>query len=128
VGLNYRPGDNITNEELAVALSTQLLNDRLLISGSVGVSNTPAAISSNRGNQMIGDFLAEYLITEDGKLRLKVFSESADYNILQTYRTGTTQGLGLTFQEDFDNFADFICRLRNLARKSGEKVTCEDLY
>jgi hypothetical protein len=128
VGLNYRPGDNITNEELAVALSTQLLNDRLLISGSVGVSNTPAAVSSNRGNQMIGDFLAEYLITEDGKLRLKVFSESADYNILQTYRTGTTQGLGLTFQEDFDNFADFICRLRNLARKSGEKVTCEDLY
>lgn len=128
VGLNYRPGDNITNEELAVALSTQLLNDRLLISGSVGVSNSPAAVSSNRGNQMIGDFLAEYLITEDGKLRLKVFSESADYNILQTYRTGTTQGLGLTFQEDFDNFADFICRLRNLTKKSGEKVSCDDLY
>lgn len=128
VGLNYRPGDNITNEELAVALSTQLLNDRLLISGSVGVSNTPAAVSSNRGNQMIGDFLAEYLITEDGKLRLKVFSESADYNILQTYRTGTTQGVGITFQEDFDNFADFICRLRNLTKRNDEKVTCEDLY
>jgi hypothetical protein len=128
VGLNYRPGDNITNEELAVALSTQLLNNRLLISGSVGVSNSPSAVSSNRGNQMIGDFLVEYLFTEDGKIRLKVFSESADYNILQTYRTGTTQGLGLTFQEDFDNFADFVCRLRNLSRKKGEKVSCDDLY
>lgn len=128
VGVNYRPGDNITNEELAVALSTQLLNDRLLLSGSFGVSNTPANISAETNNQVIGDFLAEYLITEEGKLRLKVFSESADYNILQSYRTGTQQGAGVSYQEDFDNFSDLACRLRNLMRKKGEKVNCDDLY
>lgn len=128
VGVNYRPGDNITNEELAVALSTQLLNDRLLLSGSFGVSNTPANISAETNNQVIGDFMAEYLITEDGKLRLKVFSESADYNILQTYRTGTIQGAGVSFQEDFDSFSELACRLRNLLRGKDEKVSCEDLY
>lgn len=128
VGVNYRPGDNITNEELAVALSTQLLNDRLLLSGSFGVSNTPENISAETNNQVIGDFLAEYLITEEGKLRLKVFSESADYNILQSYRTGTVQGAGISYQEDFDNFSDLACKLRNLLRRKDEKVDCSDLY
>lgn len=128
VGVNYRPGDNITSEELAVALSTQLLNDRLLLSGSFGVSNNPANISTETNNQVIGDFMAEYLITEDGKLRLKVFSESSDYNIIQTYRTGTVQGAGVAYQEDFDSFGEFACRLRNLLRKKGEKVECDDLY
>lgn len=127
VGVNYRPGDNITNEELAVALSTQLLNNRLLLSGSFGVSNTPQNIAETN-NQVIGDFLAEYLITEEGKLRLKVFSESADYNILQSYRTGTVQGAGISYQEDFDTFSDLACKLRNLLRKKGAKVDCNDLY
>lgn len=127
IGVNYRPGDNITNEELAVALSTQLLNNRLLLSGSFGVSNNPANVSAETNNQVIGDFMAEYLITEEGKLRLKVFSESADYNILQTYRTGSVQGAGVSYQEDFDNFSELACRIRNLLRKKGEKVTCDDL-
>lgn len=127
VGVNYRPGDNITNEELAVALSTQLLNDRLLLSGSFGVSNSPTNVSAETNNQVIGDFMAEYLITEEGKLRLKVFSESADYNILQTYRTGSIQGAGVSYQEDFDTFSELACRIRNLLRKKDEKVTCDDL-
>ncbi|MGM0649754.1 MAG: translocation/assembly module TamB domain-containing protein, partial [Bacteroidota bacterium] len=37
IGVNYSPGDEITSQELEVALSTQLLNDRVLINGNVGV-------------------------------------------------------------------------------------------
>ncbi|GAI24311.1 unnamed protein product, partial [marine sediment metagenome] len=41
IGFNYRPGDEITSNEMEVALSTQLLNDRVTINGNVDV----------RGNQ-----------------------------------------------------------------------------
>ncbi|MGB0423734.1 MAG: translocation/assembly module TamB domain-containing protein, partial [Flavobacteriales bacterium] len=46
IGVNYRPGDDISNEELAVALSTQLFNDRLRVSGNFGVAYSTAAQQS----------------------------------------------------------------------------------
>ena len=36
VGVNYTPGSTLSNEELDLALSTQLLNDKLSIDGNVG--------------------------------------------------------------------------------------------
>ncbi|MCG8476535.1 MAG: translocation/assembly module TamB, partial [Cytophagales bacterium] len=36
IGVNYRPGDEITEDQVEVALSTQLLNDRVSINGNVG--------------------------------------------------------------------------------------------
>ena len=35
IGVNYRPGDQITSDEVEVALSTQLLDERIIISGNV---------------------------------------------------------------------------------------------
>jgi hypothetical protein len=54
VGVNYRPGDAITNEELEVALSTSILNDRVTIDGNVGVANGAQGQGSQNTSNLVG--------------------------------------------------------------------------
>jgi len=112
LGVNYRPGDNITQDELEVAVSTQLFDERLLLSTNVGVQY--GTRSQQSANSLVGDFQLEYLMTNDGKLRLKVFSMSNDRNLNLTDQALTTQGVGLAFRREADRF----WRLFRIGRKS----------
>jgi hypothetical protein len=111
LGVNYRPGDNITQDELEVAVSTQLFDERLLLSTNVGVQY--GTRSAQSANSLVGDFQLEYLMTDDGKLRLKVFSVSNDRNLNLTDQALTTQGVGLAFRREADRF----WRLFRIGRK-----------
>ena len=106
VGFVYRLGDQISNEELAVALSTQLFNERLTLSGNFGVSNGNQ--SNQNPNSLIGDFSIEYSLTKDGRLRLKAFNESNDYDLLNSNQAASKQGVGVFYQENFDKFGDWL--------------------
>lgn len=114
IGLNYRPGDQITNQEIAVALSTQLFDERLMISGSFGVTNTTEAQFSEGQSGILGDFLLEYMLTADGKIRLKVFNETNPYEVFSTSTSMYTQGVGLIYQEDFDTIDEFFRKVGEL--------------
>jgi hypothetical protein len=101
IRINYRPNfDNqLTNDEVELALSTQLLNDKLSINGNVDVTTNAAAESSNN---IVGDFDLDYKITE--KLRLKAFNHSNDK--LLTELSPYTQGVGVVFKEEFNNLGE----------------------
>lgn len=113
VGLNYRPGDEITSDELELALSTQLFNNRIIVDGNVGVANTSS--SSN----IVGDVNIEYKITEDGRFRVRAFNKSNDFNSINA-NAPFTQGVGLSYQKDFDRLGDLF-RRRN-KKKREEKI------
>ncbi|MFN2380537.1 MAG: translocation/assembly module TamB domain-containing protein [Bacteroidales bacterium] len=101
IGFNYRPGNEISSQEVEVALSTQLLNDRVIINGNFDVGGEETTSSTNN---ITGDFDIEVKLTE--KLRFKVFNRSND-NIL--YETAPyTQGFGLFFRHNFNRFSDFF--------------------
>lgn len=102
LGVNYRPGDNITQDELEVAVSTQLFNERLLLSTNVGVQY--GAQNQQNSNTLVGDFQLEYLITDDGKLRFKAFSISNDRNLNRADQALTTQGAGIGYRREANNF------------------------
>lgn len=104
VGVNYRAGDQLNSEELAVALTTQLFQDRLLLSGNFGVQGQSTAIAGGSASSLIGDFRLEYMITQEGNLRLKVFNESNQFDILNLGQSATKQGVGLIFQREFDGY------------------------
>ncbi len=104
VGVNYRAADNLNSEELAVALTTQLFQDRLLLSGNFGVQGQSAAAVGGAASSLIGDFRLEYMITPEGNLRLKVFNESNQFDILNLGQSATKQGVGLIFQREFDGY------------------------
>ncbi len=101
IRVNYRPDfDNqMTNDEMEFALSTQLLNDRLTLDGNVDVTTNATAESSNN---IVGDFDLDYKITE--KFRLKAYNHSND-NLL-TEVSPYTQGVGVVFKEEFNSIGE----------------------
>jgi hypothetical protein len=119
LGVNYRPGDAITQDEVELAVSTQLFNERLLLSTNVGVQYGATTATQNN-NALIGDFQLEYLLTPEGRLRLKAFSISNDRNLNRVDQSLTTQGAGVAFREEFDTFGEFWQKMLNIFR-SDEK-------
>jgi hypothetical protein len=121
IGLNYRPGDEISNQEIAVALSTQLFNERVLVSGQFGMTAPNEAQQTVGQNGLVGDFLLEYLITQDGTVRLKVFNETNPYDVFVSAGSIYTQGIGLVFTEEFDTFDQFFEKIAELFSKDVAK-------
>lgn len=114
VGINYRPGDILTSREVTLALSRQLFNERLTLSGNVGMTERNAYNPSG----FLGDFSLEYSLTKDGRVRLKAFHETADNYYLSNNLSPFIQGLGLYYRKDFDSFQQLW---RDLWRKKESK-------
>ncbi|MDQ1296112.1 MAG: hypothetical protein QG611_90, partial [Bacteroidota bacterium] len=71
IGFVYRPGyKDINSQEVQVALSTQLLNDKVVINSNLDMRGTGG--TSGNTDQLTGDFDVEYKITD--KIRFKVFN------------------------------------------------------
>lgn len=117
LGLNYRPGNSIAADEFELALGTALFNDRVQLSTNVGVTGGSNSTAQNTG-QFIGDFSAEYLITHDGRLRFKAFSQSNDRNLNQLNQAQTTQGAGIAYREEFNTLGEFFTKVGNLFRST----------
>jgi len=121
VGFNYRPGDAITSQEVEVALSTQIFNDRVVLDGNVGsVGNT-----STQTNNLVGEFSVEYKITEDGKLRAKAFNE-ANTNVDVQTQGLYTQGVGLFYRQEFDKISDLWDKEKRAERKKQREERKKD--
>ena len=97
---------DFSDVEVDVALSSTLLNNRLLLNGNFGYRDK--ALNSN---QFIGDFDIEYLLTRQGNWRLKAYNHFNDRN-LYVKTALTTQGVGLVFKHDFDNLFRNIWKSR----------------
>jgi hypothetical protein len=125
IGVNYRPGDEITQQEFDVALSTQLFDDRLTIDGNFGMTYDR---SHQSASNIVGDVDIGYKLTEDGQWVLKVFNHSnvnswynySNYDKVSPY----TQGVGIAFRKEFNKFAELFQRTRpkkEKKKKSGSK-------
>lgn len=106
---------DFSDMEVDVALSSRLLNNRLLINGNFGYRDR-----STSQTTFIGDFDIEYLLNRNGNFRLKAYNHFNDqYYYLRSAKT--TQGLGVVFRRDFDNISNFVNsqkdKLNKLLRK-----------
>lgn len=103
IGVNYRPGDEVSSEELEVALSTQVFNDRIRINGNVDMSGKETNASS-----IVGDFDVDIKLNKSGKIRLKAFTRANDN--LRYQVSPYTQGIGIFYREEFDTFDELMKR------------------
>lgn len=128
LGFNYRPGDEISNDEVAVAMSTQLFNDRLTVKTNVGVSHENESAGGSSSTSLIGAVDVEYKLNPPGgNLRIHAFNESNEYDIAKVDQSKYTQGVGLFYQESFDNAGELFCKLANLFRFGDNNCTeCQD--
>lgn len=122
IGVAYRPGTgnkDINPQEVQVALSTQILNDKVVINGNFDVPL--AGSSTGNTNQITGDFDAEVKLTN--KLNFKVFNR---YNNPYTGKgVDYTQGIGIFFKQDFDRFTDLFRKKKEAEMKKEKEVKVE---
>ena len=97
---NFRSdkGD-FSDVEVDLALSSQLLNNRLIFNGNFGYRDNSM---NTRNSNFIGDFDIEYLLNRRGTLRLKAYNHFNDQNYY-VRSAMTTQGVGVEFKFDFEN-------------------------
>ena len=93
-------------------LSGRLLNDRLLINGNFGYRDNALTNSSN----FIGDFDVRWRLSETGHTYIKAYNQTNDRYF--TKATLNTQGIGLTYQRDFDSWKAL---LRRKVKEESEK-------
>ncbi len=105
---------DFSDVEVDVALSSRLLNNRLLFNGNLGYRD-----KSLNSNQFVGDFELEYLLNRSGNFRLKAYNRYNDQNYYLRSAL-TTQGVGIILRKDFDSLTSF---LRPLLRRRKSLVT-----
>ncbi len=103
---------DFSDVEVDLALSSTLLNNRLLFNGNFGYRD-----KTLNNNTFVGDFDIEYLLNKSGHIRLKAYNRYNDQNFyLKT--ASTTQGVGIVYRRDFDNIFSFM---RPFLKKKKEK-------
>ena len=121
IGVNYRPGDEVSQEEFEVALSTQLLDDRLIIEGQFGMTYDR---SDQTASNLVGDVDVGYKLREDGQWILKAFNHS---NVNSWYNSSIdkvspyTQGVGIAFRKEFTHITELFKRTRPRKEKKKDK-------
>lgn len=105
---------DFSDMEVDLALSSYLLNNRLLFNGNFGYRD-----NALNNNSFIGDFDLEYLLNKSGNIRLKAYNRYNDQNYYVKSAL-TTQGVGVMFKRDFDDIFSFIKRLKH--KKSSEPL------
>jgi len=122
IGLNYKPGDDVSQEEFEVALSTQLFDDRLTIDGNFGMTYDR---SEQSASNIVGDVDIGYKLTPDGQWILKVFNHSNvnswynynNYDQVSPY----TQGIGIAFVRNFNHISELFKSRKKSNEKENEK-------
>ena len=107
IGFDYQIGENRpdyqTNDRLGLTLETKL-SEKIIINGKVGV---PIGNSDATQSVIAGDVQIDFLLNEDGTLRAQFFNRE---NTIRNFgeEIGYTQGIGLSYNVEFDNFKELL--------------------
>tara|TARA_A100001011_G_C14093995_1_gene749848 strand:- start:78 stop:944 length:867 start_codon:yes stop_codon:yes gene_type:complete len=110
VGINYLQGDRnseldiFSEDRLGLTLSTQV-SDKILINGKIGVP-----VGGVNETLIVGDVQIDFILNEDGTLRAKVFNKENEFRYIGD-KLGYTQGMGLSYNVDFDSFKELINKI-----------------
>lgn len=114
-GFNYEVGENRpdykTDDRVSATIKTKI-SDKVIINGKLGVP-----IGGATETVIAGDLEIDFLLNEEGTLTAKVFNRE---NSIRNFGEdiGYTQGVGLSYNVDFDTFKELI---QNLFKKSNKK-------
>lgn len=120
IGTNIRAGqtgfaDQTTEYEML--LSSQLLDNRLLINGNFGMRNN----SYMAKNVFVGEFDLEYKLTRSGDLRLKAYNHAND--MYMTLKNAlTTQGIGILYKKDFTHLSEIFGRRKKRIQPNMDSI------
>ena len=107
IGIVYNNGNQQTAREYGLNANVQFLNDRMIFETNIGYYDNSRFSNGKSGiENFYGDFSLEYLITQKGNWRVKVYNFNDQYNI-DSYQKIPGVGLALMYKQDFNNRKDF---------------------
>ena len=116
IGVNYRRASNTAGQEIDVAVSTQLFNERLLIDGLFGVNSMNPNSTTQNASTIVGDINIEYVLSKNRRWRVRAFNRTNTVNELEN-NAPYTQGVGISYQRDFRKWGDLF----KSEKKAGKK-------
>ncbi|WP_254712539.1 translocation/assembly module TamB domain-containing protein [Polaribacter pectinis] len=122
LGLDYQQGQvdndldrlNIDNQ-VDLSVSTQVSN-RVIINGKVGVP-----VGSQTQSSVVGEVKVEVLLNKEGNFRGVIFNRQNEIQY-STEEEGYTQGVGLTYQVNFNTLSDLLKKM-GLKKRTIKNVT-----
>jgi hypothetical protein len=110
LGFDYQQGErgndidrlNIDNQ-VDLSVSTQV-SDRIIINGKVGVP-----VGAQTQSSVIGEVKVEVLLNKQGNFRGTIFNRQNEIQY-STEEEGYTQGVGLSYQVNFNKLADLFMK------------------
>jgi len=92
--------------ELQVGLKKELFNSRMSVQVGSSVDVDGNSTQQSNSQNLTGDVVVEYKITDDGRYRFKAFRENQFEGIIDgmLYKTG----IGILYSRDFDLFSELL--------------------
>ncbi len=121
-GFNYEVGENRpdykTDDRVSATIQTKI-SDKVLFNGKLGVP-----VGGATETVIAGDVEINFLLNEEGTLTAKVFNRE---NSIRNFgeKIGYTQGVGLSYNVDFDTFKELIQNLFKKKPKQEEELPNE---
>ncbi|MGB5376467.1 translocation/assembly module TamB domain-containing protein [Muriicola sp.] len=112
------PSQVQTENRLGVTVSTRI-SDRVLFNGRFGVP-----VGGVSETVVAGDVEVQVLLNEEGTLRAKIFNRENEIQQFLADQTGYTQGIGLSYEVDFNTFNDLLRKVfspKKVNESSGAK-------
>jgi hypothetical protein len=121
LGVDYSQADKLydISGRVGVTLSTQI-NDRISINGKVGVP-----VGGVTESVIVGNVEILMQLNEDGTLNARVFNRENDINYI-VEGIGYTQGIGLTYNVEFDTFKEMIRKIFTRKKVQSKKSNQND--
>jgi virulence-associated protein VapD len=108
VGFNFVSADKRIGRETDgrfIATISSKINERITINGKVGVP-----FGGINESAIVGDVEVLYRVNQDGTMNLRLFNKENDINYIGQ-GIGYTQGIGVSYEVDFDTFKEFVNKI-----------------
>ena len=115
VGIDYLQGDKsalidiATEDRLGFTLSTKI-SEKILLNGKIGVP-----VGGLEQTLIVGNVQIDFILNNEGSLKAKVFNKENEFRYIGD-ELGYTQGLGLSYDVDFNTFKQLINKIRSQAK------------
>ena len=101
---DYQEGAGQTRTQLNVNAQQSLFNDRLVVQVGSQMDVEGSSQGSERGNPVFGNVSVEYLLTENGRYRLRGFRKNQFESVIDGQLIIT--GISLIFNREFNKFRE----------------------
>lgn len=111
--------DVINDDLVNVEVGTQI-SDRVVINGKVGVP-----VGSKTQSSVVGEVKVEVMLNDSGNFRGVIFNRQNEIQY-STEEEGYTQGIGLTYQVNFNSLSDLLKKIGLKKKKEQQNNTKKD--